>query len=99
MNFKYHVIQSVIDIVSLCEKKMIELEKNPAKYKWDLPAVIPLMPILWVNHCLPILHMYKIMVHIYSTEKSIRQFSIGYMVNPSLHINRIFREQVQKCLI
>ena len=27
LNFKYHVIQFVIDIVSLCGKKMIELAK------------------------------------------------------------------------
>ena len=77
MNFKYHVMQSVIDIVSLCGKKMIELEKNPEKYKWDLPSVIPLMPIVGVNYCLPILHLYKIMVHIYTTEKTIHQFAIG----------------------
>ena len=28
INFKYHVIHSVIDIVSLCGKKMIELAKK-----------------------------------------------------------------------
>ena len=42
--------------------------------------------------------MSKIMVHIYSTENTIHQFAIGYMINPSLHINRVFIEQVQKCL-
>ena len=41
--------------------------------------------------------MSKIMVHIYTKEKTIHQFAIGYMINPSLHINRVFREQVQKC--
>ena len=38
------------------------------------------------------------MVHIYSTEKKIHQFAIGYMINPSLHINNVFITQVQKCL-
>ena len=38
------------------------------------------------------------MVHIYSTEKTIRQFSIGYIINYSRHNNRIFREKVQKFL-
>ena len=38
------------------------------------------------------------MVHIYRTEKAINQFEIGYMINPYLNINRIFREQVQKFL-
>ena len=56
------------------------------------------MPIVGVNHRLPILHMSKIMVHIYTKEKTIHQFAIGYMINPSLHINRIFIEQFQKCL-
>ena len=71
MNFQYHVIQSVIDIVSLCGRKMIELakekKKNPEKDKWELPAVIPLMPIVGVNNRLPVLHLSKRMVHIYST--------------------------------
>ena len=102
MNFKYHVIQYVIDIVSLCGKQMIELAKEkkifPAKDKWELPAVITLMPIVGVNDRLPLLHLSKIMVHIYTTEKTIRQFTIGYMINSSLHINRIFREKIQTFL-
>ena len=101
MNLKYHVIHYVIDIVSLCGKKMIQLAKKikpPAKYKWELPAVIPLMPIVGVNNSLPILYMSKIMVHIYSTENTIHQFAIGYMINPSLNINNVFRTKVQKCL-
>ena len=28
----------------------------------------------------------------------IHQFSIGYMIKPSLHFNKIFRTQVDKCL-
>ena len=82
---------------------MIELAKekktNPAKDKWELPAVTTLMEIVGVNHSLPILHMSKIMVHIYSTEKTIHQFAIGYMINPSLRINRIFRKQVQNAWV
>ena len=43
MNFKYRVIKYVIDIVTLCRGKIIELEdlKNLAKDKWKLPDVIP----------------------------------------------------------
>ena len=51
--------------------------KIPAKDEWKLPAVIPIMKIVGVNHCPPILHLYKIMVHIYTTEKTIHQFAIG----------------------
>ena len=54
------------------------------------------MPILGVNNSLPILHMYKIMVHIYTTDKTVHQFAIGYMMNPSLHINKMFKTQVEK---
>ena len=81
---------------------MIELEKEnkrfPAKYKWELPDVITLMPIVGVNNCLPILNLSKITVHICTTEKTINHFAIGYMINPSIHINRKFREQAKKCL-
>ena len=38
--------------------------------------------------------MSKIMVHIYSIDDSINPFPIGYMVNPSLHFNKLFREKV-----
>ena len=100
INFKYNVIQYVIDNVSLCSEKMIELAKEnkqiSAKDKWELPAVISIMQIVGVNNHLPILHLSKRMLHIYSTEKTIHHFSIVYMINPSLHIKRIFREQVQK---
>ena len=38
------------------------------------------------------------MVHTYTTEKTIHQFAIGYMIKPSLRINRMLREKFQKCL-
>ena len=38
------------------------------------------------------------MVHIYTTGKTIHQFAIGYMINPSLQFNKIFKTQVEKCL-
>ena len=56
------------------------------------------MPIVGVNHCLTILHMSKIMVHIYTTGKTIHQFAISYMINPSLRFKKIFKTQVEKCL-
>ena len=42
--------------------------------------------------------MPKRMVHIYTTGKTINQFVIGYMINPSLKFNNAFRTQVKKCL-
>ena len=38
------------------------------------------------------------MVHIYTTGKTIHQFAIGYMINPSLEFNKTFKTQVEKCL-
>ena len=64
---------------------------NPSKDKWELPAAIPLMPIVGANYRLPILHMSKRMVCLYRIEKTVHQFAIGYMINPSIHINRIFK--------
>ena len=56
------------------------------------------MPTVGVNHRQPILHMYKRMVHYYTTDKTINQFSIGYMINPSLKFNNVLITQVEKCL-
>ena len=42
--------------------------------------------------------MSKIMVHCYSTDETINPFVIGYMVNPSLNCNKVFKIQVEKCL-
>ena len=36
--------------------------------------------------------MSKIIVHIYTTDKT------GYIINPSLHINKMFKIQGEKCL-
>ena len=33
-----------------------------------------------------------------SIEKYLNKFAIGYMVNPTLHVNRAFIYQVEKCL-
>ena len=49
---------------------MIELvkekKKKSAKDKWELPIVIPLMPIVGVSCHLSILHLSTSMVHIYT---------------------------------
>ena len=54
--------------------KMIELgEKLPGKDKLKTLDVITSMPLVGVNHRQPILHMYKRMVHCYSTDQTIHQ--------------------------
>ena len=42
--------------------------------------------------------MSKIMFHCYSTDETINQFSVGYMINPSLNCNKVFILQVVKYL-
>ena len=42
--------------------------------------------------------MSKRMVHLYSTDICISQFATVYIINPSLRVNRVFREQVIKFL-
>ena len=38
------------------------------------------------------------MVHIYTKGKTIHQFTISYMINPSIQFNKIFKTQVEECL-
>ena len=40
--------------------------------------------------------MSKITVHCYYTDESIHQFSVGYMINPSLNCNKLFIVQLEK---
>ena len=60
--------------------------------------VIPLLPLLGVNYRQPLLQMYRILVYPFTTDELINQSSIGYMINPTLHVSKVFREQVEKCL-
>ena len=102
MNFKDRVMQYVIDIVTSCGGEMIELEKEnikvPGKDKWEKLSIIPLMPLVGLNHRQPILHMSKIMVHCYTTDETINLFAIGYMINPSLNCTKVFIIKIEICL-
>ena len=42
--------------------------------------------------------MSKEIVYINTIEELIRKFSIGYIINPELHANDVFIDQVEKCL-
>ena len=102
INFKQKVIQYVINIITSCGENMIELVKIyiyiPGKYKWETLGVIPLIPLAGENHCQPLSHMSKRMIHCYYTDESINQFAIGYMINPWLNCNKILREKFEKWL-
>ena len=57
------------------------------------------MPIVGVNHGLPIFHNSKILVHYYTTDETIHHSEIGYKINPTLRFNNVLKIIVKKCWI
>ena len=51
---------------------------------------------LGVNHCLPPSHMSKGFVYLHNAKELIKEFAIDYMVHPTFHANKAFKEQVEK---
>ena len=60
----------------------------------ELLSSFLLLPLLGVNNYLRILNMYNNFVCFHNKEECINEFSIGYMVNPALHVNKVFKEKV-----
>ena len=46
---------------------------------------------------MPLLHMSKSYIWIEETSQCINEFSFGYMFNPTLYTNKVFKEQVKAC--
>ena len=42
--------------------------------------------------------MAKRFIWIEETGKRVNEFGVGYMTNTSLHVNKAFKEQVEKCM-
>ena len=53
---------------------------------------------LWDIHRLSSFHMATSFILLKETKERINEFSIGYMINPKLNINKAFRKQVNKCM-
>ena len=53
---------------------------------------------LGTNCRLPLSHMDKSCIWLEETNKLVNELSIGYMVNPSLSINKAFKDQVKICM-
>ena len=72
----------MIDIFNSCGNscRIGGEKKVPGKDKCETLDVIPLMLLVRVNTCQPTLHMSKRTVNFYSTDKTINQFAIGYMI-------------------
>ena len=54
--------------------------------------------LLWPNHRLPLSHIAKSYIWHEETNERIDEFSIGYMMNPNLSINKASKEQLTKCM-
>ena len=54
--------------------------------------------LLGCNHHLPLSYMSKSYIWLEEKNQRINEFSIGYMINPNLSINKSFKEQVKICL-
>ena len=57
-----------------------------------------MLSLLVGNHRLPLLHMDKSFIFINETKQRINKFTIGYIINPNFSMNKVFREQVEKCI-
>ena len=57
-----------------------------------------MLSFLGKNHRLPLFHMDKSFIWLNEIKKRINEFTIGYMINPNLNINKALREQVDKCM-
>ena len=68
------------------------------KDKWNQINVLSMEYMLGANCCMLLLHMSKRKNCIEETNQRINDFSFGYMFNPTLYKNKVFREQVKACL-
>ena len=53
--------------------------------------------ILVANCRMPLLHMSKSYIWIKETSQRINEIYFGYMFNPALYTNKVFKEQVKAC--
>ena len=59
---------------------------------------MPMLLLLGANNCLPLFHMDKRFIWLNETKQLINEFTIGYMINTDLNVNKDFREKVEKCM-
>ena len=62
------------------------------KEKWNQINVLSMESILGANFRMPLLHMSKRKKWIEEKNQRINEFSFGYMFNPNLYTNKVFRE-------
>ena len=73
-------------------------QKNLTQDKCNHLNLMHMKLLLGTNHRLPLSYMAKIYIWTEETKELIDDFSIGYMINPTLNIKKSFKEQVTKCM-
>ena len=68
-----------------------ENENIKNKDKWNYFHHIPILKFLGSVHCLPLLHMDKLIIWVEDTKERINEFEIEYMINQNLRVNKAFR--------
>ena len=74
------------------------MRKIKNKDRWNHCNHIPMQSLLETNHRLSLFHVAKSFIWLEETKERINEFSIGYIINPKLNINKAFREQLNKCM-
>ena len=69
-------------------------KKNQTQDKWNHLNLMHIQYLLGTNHRLPLSHMDERYIWLKETLERINEFSIGYMINPTLSIDKSFKEQV-----
>ena len=71
-----------------------ENKKIKSKDRWNYCHHMTMLLLLGDNNRLPLLHMDKRFIWLEEKGKRINESEIGYMINPTLHVNKSFRYQV-----
>ena len=74
----------------------IDNKKLINKYKCNYCHHFPILSLLGINNHLPLLHISKRFVYLHHIEERINEFAISFMLNPTLHVNKSFKEQIEK---
>ena len=77
---------------------MVTKIKIGTKDKWNQLNIIEIQSMLGTNHRPPLSHMAKSCIWLEERYQRINEFSIGYIINPNLHKNKVFRKQVKVCI-
>ena len=98
--FPRKVIKAVLFTIANHEKDISSVgyqnKTIQTQDKWNNLNPMNIQYLLGTNHRLPLSHMVKSYIWIEETNECINEFSIGYMINPTLSINKYFKEQVTK---